>query len=211
MIKLICFDLWNTLATRKKSPLTSSVRELEIAFNIKEDHKKVIKAFESIIQTKEWSNEFEAYSKFLLHFKIKPTFSNVMKAIKIREDSEYNVVLYDFTISLLKQIKDLNIKTGLISNSSVFVIKNVKKKTDLFNYIDYPLFSFDVKTIKPDPKIYEEMLKRSKVKPEEIIMIGDNPLDDVYPAINMGINAIEFTGDYKKLKKDLKKFKIIIK
>lgn len=68
MIKLICFDLWNTLATRKKSPLTSSVRELEIAFNIKEDHKKVVKAFESIIQTKEWSNEFEAYSKFLLHF-----------------------------------------------------------------------------------------------------------------------------------------------
>jgi len=211
MIKLICFDLWNTLATRKKNQLTSSVKELEDFFKIKEDHKTVVKAFESIIQTKNWSNEFEAYSKFLLHFKIKPTFSNVMKAIKIREDSEYNIILYDFVIPLLKQIKDLNIKIGLISNSSVFVIKNVRKKTDLLDYIDYPLFSFDVKTIKPDPKIYEEMLKIAKIKPEEMIMIGDNPLDDVYPAISLGINAIEFTGDYEKLKKDLKKYKILVK
>ena len=211
MIKLICFDLWNTLATRKKNQLTSSVKELEDFFKIKEDHKTVVKAFENIIQTREWSNEFEAYSKFLLHFKIKPTFSNVMKAIKIREDSEYNIILYDFVIPLLKQIKDLNIKIGLISNSSVFVIKNVRKKTDLLDYIDYPLFSFDVKTIKPDPKIYEEMLKIAKVKPEEMIMIGDNPLDDVYPAISLGINAIEFTGDYEKLKKDLKKYKILVK
>lgn len=211
MIKLICFDLWNTLATRKKNQLTSSVKELEDFFKIKEDHKTVVKAFESIIQTKNWSNEYEAYSKFLLHFKIKPTFSNVMKAIKIREDSEYNIVLYDFVIPLLKQIKNLNLKIGLISNSSVFVIKNVRKKTDLLDYIDYPLFSFDVKTIKPDPKIYEEMLKIAKVKPEEMIMIGDNPLDDVYPAISLGINAIEFTGDYEKLKKDLKKYKILVK
>ncbi|MDD5317051.1 MAG: HAD family hydrolase, partial [Candidatus Cloacimonetes bacterium] len=172
MIKLICFDLWNTLATRKKNQLTSSVKELEDFFKIKEDHKTVVKAFESSIQTKNWSNEYEAYSKFLLHFKIKPTFSNVMKAIKIREDSEYNIILYDFVIPLLKQIKDLNIKIGLISNSSVFVIKNVRKKTDLLDYIDYPLFSFDVKTIKPDPKIYEEMLKIAKIKPEEMIMIG---------------------------------------
>jgi len=211
MIKLICFDLWNTLATRKKNQLTSSVKELEDFFKIKEDHKTVVKAFENIIQTREWSNEYEAYSKFLLHFKIKPTFSNVMKAIKIREDSEYNIILYDFVIPLLKQIKDLNIKIGLISNSSVFVIKNVRKKTDLLDYIDYPLFSFDVKTIKPDLKIYKEMLKIAKIKPEEMIMIGDNPLDDVYPAISLGINAIEFTGDYEKLKKDLKKYKILVK
>lgn len=211
MIKLICFDLWNTLATRKKNQLTSSVKELEDFFKIKENHKTVVKAFENIIQTREWSNEYEAYSKFLLHFKIKPTFSNVMKAIKIREDSEYNIILYDFVIPLLKQIKDLNIKIGLISNSSVFVIKNVRKKTDLLDYIDYPLFSFDVKTIKPDLKIYKEMLKIAKIKPEEMIMIGDNPLDDVYPAISLGINAIEFTGDYEKLKKDLKKYKILVK
>lgn len=210
MIKLICFDLWNTLATRKKNQLTSSVKELEDFFKIKEDHKTVVKAFENIIQTREWSNEYEAYSKFLLHFKIKPTFSNVMKAIKIREDSEYNIILYDFVIPLLKQIKDLNIKIGLISNSSVFVIKNVRQKTDLLDYIDYPLFSFDVKTIKPDLKIYKEMLKIAKIKPEEMIMIGDNPLDDVYPAISLGINAIEFTGDYEKLKKDLKKYKILV-
>ncbi len=211
MIKLICFDLWNTLATRKKNQLTSSVKELEDFFKIKEDHKTVVKAFENIIQTREWSNEYEAYSKFLLHFKIKPTFSNVMKAIKIREDSEYNIILYDFVIPLLKQIKNLNLKIGLISNSSVFVIKNVRQKTDLLDYIDYPLFSFDVKTIKPDLKIYKEMLKIAKIKPEEMIMIGDNPLDDVYPAISLGINAIEFTGDYEKLKKDLKKYKILVK
>lgn len=210
MIKLICFDLWNTLATRKKNQLTSSVKELEDFFKIKEDHKTVVKAFENIIQTREWSNEYEAYSKFLLHFKIKPTFSNVMKAIKIREDSEYNIILYDFVIPLLKQIKNLNLKIGLISNSSVFVIKNVRQKTDLLDYIDYPLFSFDVKTIKPDLKIYKEMLKIAKIKPEEMIMIGDNPLDDVYPAISLGINAIEFTGDYEKLKKDLKKYKILV-
>lgn len=54
------------------------------------------------------------------------------------------------------------------------------------------------------------MLKISKCKPEETIMIGDKLNDDVLPAKSLGMNAILFK-DYEQLKNELSTFGISIK
>lgn len=211
MIKLIIFDLWNTLCYRE-SYTSSAIRELEKAFKIKRPHEEVIKIFEKVVQTKIWETEFDAYSELLRELGINPTKDNVLKVISIRSKAETHIVLYDFVIPLITQLKKQKIKIGIITNSSVFIRGVLEKETKLLKHIDYPLFSYELGTIKPDPILYLEMQRISGVSnPSEIIMIGDNPFDDVYPALDLGINAIHFTGDYTKLKKELKKFKIIVK
>jgi FMN phosphatase YigB (HAD superfamily) len=35
----------------------------------------------------------------------------------------------------------------------------LREKTRILDYIDYPLFSFDVGVVKPDLKIFEKMLE----------------------------------------------------
>ncbi|MFA5745482.1 MAG: HAD family hydrolase [archaeon] len=211
MIKLIIFDLWYTLAQREAYHL-SATRELEKEFNINRPHEEVVKIFEQIIQTKIWETEFDAYWELLKELKINPSKVNIMKAIAIRGKAETHIALYDFTVPLLTQLREKGIKIGLLTNSSVFIREIVEKDTPLMQYIDYPIFSYEIGTIKPDPVLFLEMQRQSEVADsKEIIMIGDNMFDDIYPAQKLGINTIHFTGDYKQLKKELKKFDIIIK
>jgi putative hydrolase of the HAD superfamily len=139
--------------------------------------------------------------------KLKRTCKNVNLLIKIRDKSERKTKLYDHSIPMIKKLKKEGYKIAIISNSSVFAIKHLKNKTKLLKYIDYPIFSFDVGVIKPNPKIFRALLKKAKCKPKEVIMIGDNFKDDVIPAKKMGINAIHYTT-YEALKEELKKYGI---
>jgi len=45
---------------------------------------------------------------------------------------------------------------------------------------------------KPHPEIYIEALSKAKANPEDCLMIGDNIINDVLGAMNMGIDAIWF-------------------
>ena len=47
----------------------------------------------------------------------------------------------------------------------------MKEKTAILDYIDYPLFSFGLGTIKPDLAFFEKMLEITACKPEETIMV----------------------------------------
>ncbi len=135
-----------------------------------------------------------------------------MKAIAIRGNAETHIVLYDFVIHLLTELRKKGIKTGLISNCSIFIRKILEQDTKLLYYIDYPLFSYEMGTIKPDPVLFLEMQRKCEVsKAEEIIMVGNNLYDNICPASGRGINTIHFDRNYGNLKKELKKFKIIVK
>ena len=208
MIKLIIFDLWQTLAHRTIGYSTTS--EMLKKTGAKIPKEKFVKIFEESIQTKKWSSKFEAYRNLCRNMGLETTTDNVNLLMSIRDKAEAETQLYPHTIPMLKQLKEQGYKTGLISNSSAFAIEQIKKKTNLLEYIDYPLFSFEVGIIKPDLKFFEEMLKLSKCAPEETIMIGDKLNDDVLPPKKLGMNALLFK-DYETLKKELSDFKILIK
>jgi HAD superfamily hydrolase (TIGR01509 family) len=207
MIKLIIFDLWQTLAYRKtKQGSTSKMLEVT-KVDIPKD--KFVKIFEESLQTRKWRKEYLAYKLLCKNMGLKTTKENVELLMKIRKDAEKKTKLYRHSIKLLKQLKEQGYKIALISNTSVFAIKEVKK-TKLLDYIDYPIYSFNVGVIKPNKKIYLEALKTAKCKPEEAIMIGDKLIDDVLPPRKLGMNALHYKGDYEELKKELKKFKITV-
>ena len=108
---------------------------------------------------------------------------------------------------MIKELKSMGYQVGVISNSSVFAIDELDKRTNLVDLIDYPIFSFNIGEVKPHPKIYKTMLKKSKVKPEEIIMVGDKIKDDVAPPRKLGMNATHYKN-YRQLKKDFSGFGI---
>jgi len=205
MIKLIIFDLWKTLAY--KDVHDSSLKEMLKLTGVKIPKSKFVKIFEESVQTKKWKSEFAAYKNLCDHMGIEHTKENVNLLMKIRDKAEAKAKLFPHTISMLKQLRKKGYKIGLVSNSSVFAVKQLKKKTNLLKYIDYPYFSYDVRVIKPDVKAFRKMLKKAKCRPEEAIMIGDKPKDDIIPEKKMGLNTILFKN-YKQLKKDFMKFSI---
>lgn len=50
------------------------------------------------------------------------------------------------------------------------------------------------------------MCEELKVKPNEILHIGDNKTMDVDNAIEVGVNAIIYDGDIDKLKNEINKY-----
>ncbi|REH91141.1 HAD family hydrolase, partial [Staphylococcus felis] len=58
------------------------------------------------------------------------------------------------------------------------------------DYINHISTSETVGYRKPHPRIYEDIIEKLDVKPEEIIYVGDDPLNDVAPARAMGMVSV---------------------
>ncbi|MEM3011015.1 MAG: HAD-IA family hydrolase, partial [Candidatus Bathyarchaeia archaeon] len=52
---------------------------------------------------------------------------------------------------------------------------------------------------KPHPKIFQEALRRLGAKAEETVFVGDNPIDDVQGAKNVGMKAIFIPSQFSSL------------
>ena len=210
MIKLIVFDLWSTLATRT-NPYYHFSTEMKKEFKLKLYEDEIISIFEETIQTRLWESEFDAYKELARNLEIAPTEKNILKIMALREHAERNIELYDFSISLLKSLRKKGYKTALLTNSSRFIYDMVKDKTNLLEYIDYSLFSYQIGYVKPQDIFYITMQEKANIKnPKEILMIGDNLYKDVKVPKKLGWNGIHFQNSFEKLKIDLKKFNIEI-
>ena len=42
-------------------------------------------------------------------------------------------------------------------------------------------------------------MEREKNRPEEMLMIGDNPFHDIQPALDLGMQALHFQGDFNQI------------
>lgn len=207
MITLVIFDLWKTLAYRDV-PESSTKTMLRLT-NSPIPRPEFVKIFENSLQTRKWESKFDAYANLCENMNLQVTEENVQLLMSIRDNAENHTKEYEHTISMLNQLKNAWYKIWLISNCSVFSLEQIKEKTSILNYIDYPLFSFEVWTIKPDLKIFEKMLGISWCKPEETIMIGDKMWDDVLPPRELGMNSCLYEN-YEQLKKDLLNYGIVL-
>jgi HAD superfamily hydrolase (TIGR01509 family) len=200
MIRLVVFDLWKTLASRERGYSTRRVVE---EFGIDMLFDTVVKIFENSVQTKRWRSKYRAYENFCRNVGIGTDSKTVNRVIEIRDCSEASTRPLPHTMKMLKRLREGGYKTGLLSNSSVFAAEVLERKTKILDYIDYPVFSFEVGAVKPDLKIFRKILEISGFRPEETVMIGDKTEDDVEPAKRVGMKAILYT-DYEQLKRDLK-------
>ncbi|MCX8205795.1 MAG: HAD family hydrolase [Candidatus Micrarchaeota archaeon] len=208
MIRLVVFDLWLTLAYKEVEYDTLTHIIEQTGAPIGKD--KIVKVFENTVQTKKWRSKHSAYKQLCIKIGLPPTESNIAKITRIRDHSEERAKLYPHTIPMLKQLRAQGYKTGLVSNSSVFAVKHIKEKTRLLDYIDYPVFSYNVGAVKPDLRLFREVLRRAKCRPDEAVMIGDKMGDDVLPPRKIGMNSIHYKG-YPSLKKELAKLGVALK
>lgn len=83
----------------------------------------------------------------------------------------------------------LNYKLGIISNFT----GNLEKILDEFTiskHLDFILDSYHIGFKKPDLNIFKIAIKSCGVSPSQILYIGDNPTNDIYPALELGIKTV---------------------
>lgn len=113
----------------------------------------------------------------------------------------------DSGLKIFNLIKNNNYKTYVLSNFSKELFELLSPGYKFLDKFDGQVISYQVKAIKPDPEIYEILLTKFNLKPEESIFIDDVP-ENITGAKKVGIDGIVCTDHYYVLQ-ELKRLKIL--
>ena len=98
--------------------------------------------------------------------------------------------LFDDSEETLQTIKKLNIKLGIATNGTSKNQRGKLKRFDIEKYFDYFYIEGELGYGKPDPRVYEHMLRETKIDNKKIIMVGDNLVWDVEAPQKLGIYSV---------------------
>ncbi len=94
-----------------------------------------------------------------------------------------NIKLYDDVESCLTKLREMGIKTAIITDG--IPIKQYEKilRLKINDLIDLVVISDELGIRKPNPKLFDYCLKKFGVKGEETIYVGDRIEKDIIPAL----------------------------
>jgi epoxide hydrolase-like predicted phosphatase len=102
--------------------------------------------------------------------------------------------------ALVDQIKETGMRVGMLSNVDDRG-RQLLRRFGFYDPFDPCILSSEVGLEKPDPKIYELLLKTVNLPGEEVVFIDDKE-ENVEAAKKLGIDAIQFTS-IQELRKEL--------
>ena len=102
------------------------------------------------------------------------------------------------TEALIRLLSSQGYKLYCLSNMSLDFYEYLKTR-EVFNYFDGQIISAIEHMVKPDREIYELILKRYHLKPEESLFIDDLAAN-VKAAQALGINTVHFSDKQKGYK-----------
>lgn len=112
-------------------------------------------------------------------------------------------------IHWLKQIHAAGFKTAILSNMPLDMVSHLRNNFAWVNHFDHHIFSAEVRSIKPEPAIYQHCLAALAVEPSAALFIDDRDVN-LEQAHAAGICTIRFDS-VEQLRRDLQAlgFKIL--
>ncbi|MCD6547642.1 MAG: TIGR02253 family HAD-type hydrolase [Nanoarchaeota archaeon] len=190
MIKAILFDLDNTLLDLyklKQMAIEAAVAAM-IDAGLKVSRKKIISEIDKIYREKgiEYQKVFDDLLKRLIgkvDYKILASGISAYRKIKNAHLDPYPTVIPTLT-KLLKK----GYKLGIISDAPKLQIWTRLCDTKLQHFFDFVISAEDTKK-KPSTLPFRYALKELKLKPHEVLMVGDSIEKDIIGAKKIGMKT----------------------
>ncbi len=99
---------------------------------------------------------------------------------------------------VLRKLKGLNKKIGLISNADVSEI-TAWDRSCIAHWFDSVVFSCSVGYVKPEPEIYRICMRELGVEPYQCVFVGDGGSHELEGARSLGIATVMMTGVIKEM------------
>jgi putative hydrolase of the HAD superfamily len=97
------------------------------------------------------------------------------------------------THALLDSLRDRGLATGLVSNAfdPAWLLHGDLARMGLADRLDAAVFSSEIGKRKPHPAIFEAVLSRLDVAPEDALFVGDRRYEDVRGAKEVGMTTVQ--------------------
>lgn len=127
---------------------------------------------------------------------------------KVLRDVSTIVARNDYAIPWIQELKSKGYRTLYLSNFSLKAETECAASLDFIPYMDGGILSYREKVIKPMPEIYQLLIDRYELVPEECVFMDDTPVN-LAGAEKFGIHTIHFQnqaqaiGELRKLGVDV--------
>lgn len=99
---------------------------------------------------------------------------------------------YKYAADWILSLKQKGYRVYILSNYGVNTFAEARRSFSFLQYADGMVISYEIKHIKPEPEMYEELIRRYGIKPEEAVFI-DDLLPNIEAAEKKGFHVIPFT------------------
>ncbi|MCI8506147.1 MAG: HAD family phosphatase [Lachnospiraceae bacterium] len=113
---------------------------------------------------------------------------------------------YAYAPGMLKQLKEMGYGVYILSNYGKAFYEERKPYFHFLEYTDGQVISYQEKQVKPEPEIYETLLSRYQICPEESVFFDDLRAN-LEAAEEFGIHTVQVTG-YESILEGLGRFGI---
>jgi len=203
MIKAVVFDLYGTLLTgdiytyveNKDEGLSRILREAGHDVYYQE-----VWAARQLVMFVDYprgraDTPQEYYARVLERLEI-PADTKLAKKLARKAAELERVRLFEDVVPTVKALKARGIKTAILTTIPSWRFKHILEANQV--KIDFICTAKEAEAVKPNPKIYQTVLKTLQVKPNEALMVGDDPKTDVIPPKRLGMKAVMLCRGEKK-------------
>ncbi|NLP35451.1 MAG: HAD family phosphatase [Clostridiales bacterium] len=121
---------------------------------------------------------------------------------KLFEDASQLVQEYSYSSEFIQRLKANGYKVYLLSNYASFSFQYAKENFTFIKHVDGGIISYQVKCNKPEAKIYQLLIDKYNIKPEEAVFL-DDLLVNLEGAKPFGFHTIQVKS-YEQMVNDLR-------
>ena len=133
-----------------------------------------------------------------------PEVSEAIDKIWQSDNFKNTCAPFDYSEELLKKLHEAGCKIYILSNYGKRLFSLDKEMFTFLNYVDGGIISAKVQQMKPDAAIYETLLSKYDIDPEDAVFFDDRR-ENCEAARKLGITAVEVDG-YQTIIDGLKKY-----
>lgn len=190
MIKAVIFDMFETLVTMYESE-TYTGRNIckdmgidekkfrEIWDTTEEDRTKGRQTLEDVLERIMKENSIYSVELF-----------NKIIDKRYKAETEYFEHLHPEIIPMFVKLKEMGIKTGLLTNC-FFEERDVIIKSPLYEFFDVVCMSCELGLMKPEKEVFRICMDKLDVSPEECLYVGDGGSRELETAESLGMRPLQ--------------------
>lgn len=205
MIKNIIFDIGNVI-------LNFDVKQVVQRFTTNSNEQKFI--LDNIINSPEWLGNALIDTGYI-------TREDAISIVQDRTNHIYDKLIEDFwynynnfakiderVLKLIEKLKNSNYKIYILSNINPYTHEFVKR-SGLFELVDGYVLSYQEHQVKPFISIYNTLLKRYNLIPNESVFIDDNE-NNIVTGTSLGIISKKVEPDnYESIEKAINELNLM--